>query len=94
MSSKRRNYDSKFRAKVAFEAAKEEKTLAQLSTEYKIHANMISKWKKELLSKLPLVFEETQNKELVKIKKEREELYKQIGILLVEKEYLKKKLNL
>lgn len=94
MSSKRRNYDSKFRAKVAFDAAKEEKTLAQLSVEYKIHVNVISKWKKELLSKLPLIFEGSQNKELVKTKKEKEDLYKQIGILLVEKEYLKKKLNL
>lgn len=94
MSSKRRNYDSKFRAKVAFEAAKEEKTLAQLSTEYKIHVNVISKWKKELLSKLPHIFEENKNKDLVKLKKEKEELYKQIGVLLVEKEYLKKKLNL
>lgn len=94
MSSKKNTYDSRFRAKVALEAAKEEKTLAQLSSEYKIHANLISKWKKELLTKLPLLFEESKNKELLKIKKEREELLKQIGTLVIEKEYLKKKLNL
>jgi hypothetical protein len=37
-----------------------------------------------------LLFEESKNKEFLKMKKEREELLKQIGILLVEKEYLKK----
>jgi transposase len=90
MSSKKNTYDSRFRSKVALEAAKEEKTLAQLSSEYKVHANLISKWKKELLTKLPLLFEESKNKELLKIKKEREELLKQIGTLVIEKEYLKK----
>ena len=50
----RKNYDPKFKAKVAFEAAKEEKTIVQISSEYGVHPNQIGLWKKKLLKDLPL----------------------------------------
>ena len=95
MRRKRKTYDEKFRAKVALEAAKGNKTLAELSVEYKVHANLICQWKKELLTNLPSLFtKKSKNLELEELKQERDELFKEIGKLQVEKEFLKKKLEL
>jgi len=48
MKGKRRAHSDKFKAKVAIEAIKGIKTLSELATEYKIHPNQISTWKKQL----------------------------------------------
>ena len=49
MKRKRRAFSEKFKAKVAIEAIKGIKTISQLATEYKVHPNQISTWKKQLL---------------------------------------------
>jgi len=91
MSEQRKRYDAEFKAKVALEAIKEEKTLAQLGSEYRVHPNQIAQWKKQLLETLPTLFSDKRKK----VEKEGEdlqaELYKQIGQLKVENEWLKKK---
>jgi len=46
---KRRNHSPEFKAKVALEAAREERTLAELAREYGVHANQIAAWKRQLL---------------------------------------------
>lgn len=88
---KRRTHDAVFKAKVALEAVKGEKTLAQLAGEYGVHPNQIGQWRKKLLAELPTLFSERgdhRNKD----RDEREaELYRQIGQLKVELEWLKKK---
>lgn len=43
---KRKNYSPSFKAKVALEAIKEDRTTAELAQIYQIHPNLISKWKK------------------------------------------------
>ena len=48
---KRKVYPKELRARVALEAIKENKTIAELSSEYEVHSNMISKWKKHLQDK-------------------------------------------
>lgn len=50
MRSKRRNHSSEFKAKVALAAIKGEKTVAELSQQFGVHANQISIWKKQLLA--------------------------------------------
>jgi transposase-like protein len=45
----RKKFEAGFKAKVALESFKGEKTTAELSSEYGVHANQISKWKQELL---------------------------------------------
>lgn len=45
----RKKIDAGLKAKVALEAFRDEKTLAELSSEYGVHANQISKWKQGLL---------------------------------------------
>ncbi len=89
--SVRRSHSSAFKAKVALEAAKQEKTIAQLSSRFGVHGNMISKWKKHMLQELPGIFSgrhKKKNKDSVKLV---EELYKKIGQLEVELDWLKKK---
>jgi transposase-like protein len=87
---KRRNFDPNFRARVALEAIKGTKTLSEISAEYKIHPNMIVKWKKELVAKLPTIFQKQDNSELAEAQEKNDELYKEIGKLKMEVDYLKK----
>ncbi|NLG17637.1 MAG: transposase [Fibrobacter sp.] len=54
--SLRRNHDGAFKARVAIEAVKVEKTIAQLSGEYVVHPNQIRQWRQRLLDELPGVF--------------------------------------
>ena len=90
----KKKFESKFKAKVAFEAAKGEKTLAQISSLYGIHVNLIGRWKKELLQKLPDIFSKRQDKDRAKEKEKVSELYKSIGELKYENDWLKKKLEI
>ena len=90
---KKKQYPKEFKARVALEAIKGEKTIAQLSSEYEIHGNMITKWKRHLQDNIGNIFtrkneQEPNEKELI------ENLYKQIGKSQVEIDWLKKKLGL
>ena len=89
---KRRTYDPNFRARVALEAVKGTRTIADISSEYKLHPNVILKWKKELVGKLPTIFQKPENIELLDAIEKNDELYKEIGKLKMEVDYLKKKL--
>jgi transposase len=53
MKNKRRNHSSAFKAKVALDAAKSDKTIAELASQYEVHPSQINKWKKQLLESLP-----------------------------------------
>ena len=94
MHSMRRGHDAAFKAKVALEAVKGEKTIAQLSSEFGVHANQIRQWRKQLLEEVPRIFSDRRNKD----DREREdllsELYQQIGQLKVELDWVKKKSQL
>ena len=89
----RKIYDKKFKAKVALEAIREEKTLSELSEQYGVNPNVISRWKKEVLEHLPEIFSKKREKSKKESKEREEELYKEIGKLKVENEFLKKKYN-
>jgi transposase-like protein len=56
MARKRRRFSAEFKAKVALEAVRGQKTLAELADEHEVHANQITQWKKQLLDSLPTVF--------------------------------------
>jgi transposase len=91
-TSKRRNHSAKFKAKVAMEAIKEEQTVAQLASRYDLHPAMIRSWKRMLQDSAGELFDKGK-----KTDKDQEslisELYKQIGQLTVEKDFLSKKLG-
>ncbi|HPZ87180.1 MAG TPA: transposase [Flavihumibacter sp.] len=85
----RRKFSSAFKAKVALEAIKNQKTLAELSHEFDVHPVMISQWKATFLENMGAAFEkagESADKGAV----DTQELYAQIGQQKVEIEFLKK----
>jgi transposase-like protein len=90
----RKRYDASFKARVALEAIRGERTVAEIAAVYGVHPNQISKWKKQVLDELHKIFsggnekKEAQGKELV------DQLYQQIGQLKVELDWLKKKSGL
>lgn len=94
MRSMRKRYEAALKTKVALEAVKGEKTIAQLSSEYGVHANQISKWKKHLLENLTSIFSEKIGKAEKDHADLETELYRQIGELKVELDWLKKKSQL
>ena len=53
----RRKFDEEFKAKVVIEALKEEKTLQELATEFEVHPNQISAWKKQVVEGMTTLFE-------------------------------------
>ncbi len=94
MSNIRKHYDATFKAKVALEAVKGEKTLVELAGIYGVHPNQINKWKKRLLERLPELFSDHTEKGAKETEEVQGELYKQIGQLKVELDWLKKKSGL
>ncbi|SRR5690554_2835431 len=89
----RKKFDEAFKAKVALEAVKEELTLQELADKYEVHANQISAWKKQLIEKSSELFVRKNKKddEYNRLKKEKQELFRQLGESNYEKEWLKKK---
>jgi len=88
----RKKYSKEIKAKIAIEAIKGEKTIQELSQIHKIHPNRITSWKKKLLNEASGIFERNQQStDENKSEKKMTELYSQIGMLQVEKEFLKKK---
>jgi transposase len=87
--NKRRIHTNEFKARVAFEAVRGDKTINEIASVYKIHPNMITKWKKQFMERIPDVFEHGMKKKPDDA--EKEELYKQIGKMKVELDWLKKK---
>ena len=88
----RRKFSAAFKAKVAMEALQERSTLSELSKRYEVHPNMISQWKKSLLDNGFKVFQDA-HPEKDDRDKLIESLYKEIGTLTMDNNFLKKKLG-
>lgn len=96
MGSKRKTFSPSFKAKVAIEAIREEKSISELSTQFEVHPNMIRAWKKQFLSESESIFVDKRKSKNRKSDSEQDpdQLFKQIGQLKVENDFLKKKLGL
>ena len=88
--AQRKRHTPEFKAKVALEAIKEQKTTNQIASEYEVHAAQVSQWKKQALDQMARCFDTK-----AMISKEegpsRDQLFSQIGQLKVEVDWLKKK---
>ena len=87
----RKRYEASFKARVALAALRGDKTLSELATEFSVHGNLISQWKRRLLTNVPRVFEEPEDDAQRDHQAVVEELHRQIGQLHVELDWLKKK---
>ena len=94
MGLRRKRYDAAFKAKVVLEAIKGERTVAEIASESGVHPNQISTWKKQALEELPNIFSGGRKKQEQSSEELESELYKQIGQLKVELDWLKKKSRL
>jgi putative transposase len=91
MAVKRKRHAAGFKAKVALEAAKQTKTVAELAKTYQIHPVQISQWKKQLLDGIESLFCDRRGREHEENLVIQADLYEQIGRLNMELEWLKKK---
>ena len=88
----RRSFDSKFKARVALEAIREDKTTAEIANHYEVHPNQVNTWKKEAMTKLPDLFQDgRKNQKSKEPNISRDDIFKEVGVLKVENEFLKKK---
>lgn len=93
MGAKRKRHSAEFKARVALEAIKGLKTQSELATQYNVHPVQISKWKKELLGNVALLFGNKQAKTDEAHEQEKAQLFEQIGRLKMENDFLKKKMD-
>jgi len=91
MSNKRKQYSPEFKAKVALDAVRGEKTTSELASQYQLHPTVINNWKRQLTEGASSLFEKgtetaktNENNQQAQI----DELYRQIGQLKVERDFL------
>lgn len=88
---KKKKFSKEFKAKVAVEAIKGQRPANELAQEFGVHPNQINRWKKELLETAPEVFSQNKGREAKRIEMERDQLYRKVGKLQIEVDWLKKK---
>ncbi|MFC4215412.1 IS3 family transposase [Pseudophaeobacter arcticus] len=90
--SKRKNHLPEFKAKVALEALKGERTVAELASQFGVHPTMIHSWKRALLEGASGVFERGGKKPPEIDEEQVKELHAKIGELAVANDFLSRKL--
>ena len=90
MTTTRKSYSPKYKARVALEALRGEKTLSQLGSQCKVHPIQIAKWRKTAIEQLPELFVDGRRK-AGNGEVESTALFEEIGRLKVELDWLKKK---
>ena len=92
----RKQYSGAFKAQIVLEALKETKTVAQIASDHQIHPNLVTKWKQEAVTELPVVFERKNTQAHLQEAQEQKvaQLYEQIGRLTTQLAWLKKKSGL
>ena len=93
MKTLRNRYAPDFKAKLALEVIKGERTLNEIASEAKVHPNLILQWKRQLLEGMPMLFADKRVKENKEQEDKEAQLYQQIGQLKVELDWVKKKVG-
>lgn len=88
----RKKHSAEFKTKVALAAFKGQKTLTELSSEYGVHTNQITRWKQQLQEGITEIFSKPSSGRSSKEEKLQAKLYQEIGRLKVELDWLKKKI--
>ncbi len=94
MTTTRKQYSPKFKARVAIEAIRGERTLNQLATQFRVHPVQIAHWRRAALEHLDEVFGDGRKRKPRDADADSNALYEEIGRLKVELDWLKKKAGL
>ncbi|WP_231716910.1 IS3 family transposase [Desulfosarcina ovata] len=92
MGNKRKTHSPQFKAKVALAAIQNDETTAQLASRFGIHPTMVSSWKRQMLEGVADIFDKN-HKSRKQAEDQTDELYRQIGQLKVENDFLSRKLK-
>ncbi|RQP19690.1 MAG: IS3 family transposase, partial [Parapedobacter sp.] len=86
----RRRFTAEFKAKVALEAIRGERTISELATKHQLHPNQITQWKRQAVENLAKAFDDKASDALVGREAEVTKLHAKIGQLVVERDFLAK----
>lgn len=91
MGKQRRHFTAEFKARVAFDAIRGDRSIAQLAAHHKVHPNQIAQWRKQLQLDAPKLFARGAGSQSDEQQALIDSLYRQIGQMSVELEWLKKR---
>ena len=91
--TKRRKFTAEFKAKVALEALRGDKTIQEIAARHKVHPNQVSTWKRQAMDGLGEVFSNGAVQARRDVEAEVHELHAKIGQLTVERDFLAKGLK-
>ena len=94
MKKPRKQHSAQFKAKVALEAVKGERTLNELASQFELHPTQVVQWKKRLTDGAVELFSGRVDRDAHQEAELRDRLYQEIGQQKVELDWLKKKQNL
>lgn len=86
----RRRFTADFKAKVALEAIRGERTISDLATKHQLHPNQITQWKRQAIENLAKAFDDKASDAQVGREAEVTKLHAKIGQLVVERDFLAK----
>jgi len=93
MPRTRKNHPAKLKAKVAIEAIEGQRTISEIAQQYGVHPNLVSSWKRQAIELMPELFSPQSVDSGDESDVEKQELYRQIGQMKVEMDFLKKTLG-
>ena len=91
MKQQRKKHSGSFKAKVALEAVKGERTLNELAGHFEVHPSQVVQWKQRLVAGASDIFNGSEERDAVREGQLRDRLYQEIGQMKVELDWLKKK---
>ena len=91
MKKQRKQHSAVYKAKVALEAVKGERTLNELAGQFELHPTQVMQWKKRLIDGANELFQGRADRDAAQEAELRDRLYQEIGELKVELDWLKKK---
>jgi transposase len=86
----RRRFSAEFKAKVALEAIRGERTISELATKHQLHPNQITQWKRQAIENLAKAFDDKGADAQIGREAEVSKLHAKIGQLVVERDFLAK----
>ena len=93
-TKQRRSFSGEMKSRIALEAIKGQRTIAEIASHYGVHPVQVTKWKRQAVESMPQLFVDRRTQDGNGEEALKAELYQQIGQLQVEVDWLKKKSGL